>query len=88
MEVICLETRAFYELIEQVVDRLSGSEKEPDKWISADEAMSLLGIKSKTTLQEYRDKGQIRYTQPRKRIILYDRASITEFLERNARETF
>lgn len=88
MEVICLETEAFYELIDRVVDRIDGKSHAPDKWISADEAMKLLSIKSKTTLQEYRDSGQIRYTQPRKRIILYDRDSINEFLERNAQDTF
>lgn len=89
MEVICLETEAFYELIDKVVERLESQSPDIDnKWIDTQEAMSLLGIKSKTTLQGYRDNGDIRFTQPRKKLILYDRDSILEFLEGNARETF
>jgi len=89
MEVICLETEAFYTLLERVVDHLEGqSSEKQDKWISTEEAMSLLGIKSKTTLQNYRNNGDIRYTQPRKKLILYDRESILDFLEGNAKETF
>lgn len=75
-------------MVERVVDRLDNNQNAPDKWISPEDAMKLLGVKSKTTLQEYRDSGKIRYTQPRRRIILYDRDSINEFLERNAQDTF
>jgi hypothetical protein len=88
MDVICLETEAFYTLIDRVVERLeSQSSDNEDKWIGTEEAMRLLGIKSKSSLQDHRDKGDIRYTQPRKKIILYDRESILEFLEGNAKET-
>jgi hypothetical protein len=59
-----------------------------DKWISDEEAMHLLRIKSKSTLQDYRNQGKIRFSQPQKKIILYDRDSIMEFLELNARNTF
>ena len=89
MEVICLETEAFYDLIDKVVERLESQSPDiENKWIDTEEAMSLLGIKSKTTLQGYRDNGDIRFTQPRKKLILYDRESILEFLEGNAKETF
>ena len=88
MEVICLETKAFYELNDKVVERLeSQSSDVEDKWIDTQEAMRLLNIKSKTMLQRYRDNGDIRFTQPRKKVILYDRESILEFLEGNAKET-
>lgn len=89
MEVICLEDKAFFALVEQVVARLKeqyGQVKE--KWVSDDEAMQLLNIKSKTTLQKLRDEGKIRFTQPQKKIILYDRDSINVYLERNAKNTF
>jgi len=89
MEVICLETEAFYTLIDTVVERLESQSPDiENKWIDTEEAMTLLGIKSKTTLQKYRDNGDIRFTQPRKKIILYDRDSILDFLEGNAKETF
>lgn len=89
MQVICLEEAAFYALVEQVVARLReahGEEKE--KWISDEQAMLLLNIKSRTTLQKLRDEGKIRFSQPQKKIILYDRESIESYLERNARDTF
>ncbi len=89
MEVICLEDAAFYSLIEQVVARLKEQHgHEADKWISDEQAMQLLNIKSKTTLQKLRDEGKIRFSQPQKKIILYDRDSINEYLEQNARDTF
>ena len=88
MEVICLEEEAFFELIDRVVERLSGVSQEAPKWINQDEAMRLLNIKSPTTLQEYRNNGEIRFTQPRKRVILYDRDSINEFLDKHAKDTF
>lgn len=88
MEVICLEEEAFFELIDRVVERLSGVSQEAPKWVNQNEAMRLLNIKSPTTLQEYRNNGEIRFTQPRKRVILYDRDSINEFLEKHAKDTF
>jgi predicted site-specific integrase-resolvase len=72
-----------------VVDRLKGKfSVQKDKWISDEEAMEFLNIKSKTTLQKFRDEGKIRFSQPEKKIILYDRDSINAYLEKNAKETF
>ncbi|MBE7172371.1 MAG: helix-turn-helix domain-containing protein [Williamsia sp.] len=89
MEVICLHEPAFYALIEQVIDRLKethGEQKE--QWVSDEQAMTLLNIKSKTTLQKLRDEGKIRFSQPQKKIILYDRHSIDAYLDKNAHNTF
>lgn len=89
MEVICLEDAALYKLVDECVERLKLTHnKEVDRWIGDEEAMKALNIKSRTTLQKYRDEGKIRFSQPQKKIILYDRNSINEFLERNAHETF
>jgi sucrose-6-phosphate hydrolase SacC (GH32 family) len=89
MQVICLEEDAFFALVEQVVARLKKEHnKEKAKWVSDEEAMQLLNIKSKTTLQKLRDEGKIRFSQPQKKVILYDRNSIEIYLENNARETF
>lgn len=89
MQVICLEDAALYTLIEQVVGRLKDQEKErqKDKWISREEAMQMLRISSKTTLQKLRDEGKIRFSQE-KRLILYDRESINKYLEKNSHNTF
>lgn len=89
MEVICLEDAALYTLIEKVLVRLQEKQATTQvKWVNMDEAMHLLNIKSKTTLQKLRDEGRIRYSQPQKKVILYDRDSILAYLERNARNTF
>jgi len=89
MQVICLEEIAFYALIEQVVARLKESNNQAqEKWISDEQAMKLLNVKSKTTLQKLRDEGKIRFSQPQKKIILYDRDSIMAYLDKNSRETF
>jgi hypothetical protein len=89
MQVICLEEAAFYTLVEQVVARLKETHNiTNDKWVSDEQAMQYLNIKSKTTLQKLRDEGKIRFSQPQKKIILYDRESIDTYLEQNAKSTF
>jgi len=89
LNVICLESEAFYALVEEVVDRMkekSGSQQ--DKWISDEEVMQLLRITSRTTLQKLRDEGSIRFSQPTRKLILYDRDSILQYLETHAKDTF
>lgn len=89
MNVICLEEDAFYALVEKVVARLTAQKGvQEEKWISDEEAMHKLRIKSKTTLQKLRDEGEIRFTQPTKKIILYDSDSINDYLDRHAKDTF
>jgi len=89
LNVICLESEAFYALVESVVDRMKDSTNDQhDKWISDKEAMTMLRITSKTTLQKLRDEGAIRYSQPTRKLILYDRDSILEYLETHAKNTF
>ena len=89
MQVICLEETAFYTLLEEVVSRLKEKQQSiQDNWINDDQAMQLLNIKSKTTLQRLRDEGRIRFSQPQKKIILYDRQSIESYLNKNAKNIF
>lgn len=88
MEVICIETAAFEELVNQVYQRLKEKDAQHhDKWIAPDEAMRLLNCK-KTKLQQLRTDGLLRYSQPDRKIILYDRDSISDYLEKNAKDTF
>lgn len=89
LDIICLESEAFYALVEEVVNRLKEKNGiEQERWINDEEAMKLLHVSSKTTLQKYRDEGLIRFTQPSRKLILYDRASILEFLNTKAKDTF
>jgi hypothetical protein len=76
-------------LVEKVIDRIKEKNNiREDKWISGEEAMQKLRITSKTTLQKFRDEGRIRFTQPDKKIILYDNDSINEYLDKHSKSTF
>lgn len=89
MNVICLQDEAFYELVEEVTQRLIAQQQTPkDKWVDTDEAMRILKIKSKTTLQQLRDEGKVRFSQPQKKLILYDRNSLNAYIEEHAKDTF
>lgn len=89
MEVICLEDAAFYKLIDSVVERIQKENSiTEDKWISPEEAKQKLRVKSDTTLSRLRNEGKIRYSQPEKRVILYDVDSIYQYLEKHAKNTF
>lgn len=89
MQVICLQDEAFYALIDRVIERLQEKQGgKPDKWISGEETMKMLRITSKTTLQKLRDEGKVRFSQPEKKIILYDVDSIHDYLNKHAKSTF
>lgn len=89
MEVICLEDPAFYALMEKVIARIQEKNNiREDKWISDAEAMRKLRISAKSTLQKLRDEGKIRFSQPAKKMILYDAVSIDQYLEKHAKDTF
>ena len=89
MEVICIEEKAFYALLDKVYAHIDNRYKERhNKWVSDEEAMKLLNITSKSTLQKFRNEGRIRYSQPEKKIIVYDVDSINDYLEKHAKEPF
>ena len=93
MDVIVIESKAFKEILnqqnekfEKTIQKISkdGNVKE---WIDESEAMEILGIKSKSTLQRYRDMRLIRFSQHGLnggRIIKYDKLSILKYLNQNA----
>lgn len=88
MNVICLHDEAFYKLIEEIIAKLKLDEKSHQMdWIDGESAMAFLGIK-KSTLQNIRNEGLIRYSQPTRKVILYYKPSLIEYLEKNAKETF
>jgi hypothetical protein len=90
MNVITLQEEAFNELVQKIIAEVRQQLSAPprDKWVDGREAMLLLHIKSKTTLQKLRDEGRIKFTQPDHKVILYDRDSIDAYLEKHAKNTF
>lgn len=89
INIICLETKAFYKLLDTVTKYIKETHQvKEDTWIQTEEAMNLLGIKSKSTLQELRNNGSITFAQPMKKVILYKKASILSYLDKSTKETF
>ncbi|TSE07431.1 helix-turn-helix domain-containing protein [Aquimarina algiphila] len=87
MEVICLESQALYMLVDKVVEQIKEKHNvKEDKWISPTQAMRILNISSDTTLQKLRDTMEIEFSQPSRKIILYDRDSIYAYLERHRKK--
>lgn len=90
MGIVVLEDSTLDDFVLRIVTEIRQqlNAKPRDKWIDGEEAMQMLRIKSKTTLQKFRDEGKIRYSQPEPRIILYDRDSIETFIEKHVKDTF
>ena len=96
MEVIIIDSKAFKKLkkdlfeefkqvlIEAKKETLAQLAMESD-WISTEEAKKLLGIKSKSKMQQLRDYGEIVFTKPGK-IILYSKKSIITYLNKHQRK--
>ena len=76
MNVICLQEDAFFELVRQVVEKLKENDpKKEDEWVDGEQAMKILNCK-KTKLQALRTNGEIEYSQPSRKIIIYHRPSL------------
>ena len=88
MKVICLEEQAFNELLDKVVERLMEQRQEKPIWISGDEAMAMLKITSRTTLQKLKNEGHIKFSQPMKKLTLFNYQSILDYLEKHSKEPF
>lgn len=80
-----MDAAEFRRIIDELYERMG---RPPDRWIDSDEAMRLLRITSRTTLQKLRDEGRIRFSQPLPKLILYDRESIMAYIESHAKNPF
>ncbi len=88
MEVVCLESEALYKLVKEVVLKLKPDfENHKSTWVDGQEAMAILNC-GKTKLQELRNSGEIEFTQPSRKAILYKRESLLEYLNKHKRTTF
>ena len=98
MEVIIIGSKAYKKLQEEQLQRFKEVLIEANKeallqlsiesdWIRTEEAKNLLGVKSKSKMQQLRDYGEIEFTQPGK-IILYSKKSIVDYLNRHRVEGY
>jgi hypothetical protein len=87
MEIIVFEKETYWkmqsELIKMFQEALKEAKKPDGDWISTEEAKVLLGVKSKSKMQELRDTSAIQFSKHGKKTIMYSRKSIREFLKKN-----
>lgn len=89
MQVLHISEDALHFLIDKVIEYIDKKKiVEPDRFIDGKEAMKRLGIRSKTTLQKLRDNGDIAFSQPSRRVIMYDKLSIDEYLQKHTKHKF
>lgn len=93
MEIIVFEKEAYQQMHKELIGMVKQAIREAKEealanadpandWLSTEDAKKLLGIRSKTKLQELRDIEAIRFTK-HGRIIRYSKKSILEYLDRN-----
>ena len=83
MKIIVFEEETYYKMLEELKQLIKDATViQKPEWINEKEAKELLGIKSKSKLQQLRDKLDIEFSQYGK-IIRYSRPSILQFLEKN-----
>jgi hypothetical protein len=87
MEIIVFEKDAYWrmqrELMQMFQHAMKEATKQPDDWISTEEAKALLGVKSKSKMQELRDTDAIKYSKHGKKLIKYSKQSILDYLKRH-----
>lgn len=79
-----------FELLEKTISHLEKLQGKEHKkvWLDTNETKNLLSIKSDTSLFNLRSQGLIEYSQPSRKVILYKRDSILEYLEKHSHKTF
>jgi poly(A) polymerase Pap1 len=75
-------------LVARMIARFQEKPVEQDVWLTPKEALRKLNMTSKTSLYQLRVKGEITYTQPRRRVIQYSLKSIQDYLNRNIKRSF
>ena len=90
IDVICLKTDAFYALLDQVIERIDEKyyESKQPTWIDGSEVMEMLGITSRTTLGTIKDSGKIKVSIISKKVVLYDRQSVLDYIESYTKKKF
>lgn len=85
MQVVTIESEAFQQIVEKIEainERLTAKEKQPKEiWYDNDELAEMLHI-SKRTLQNYRDKGTISFSQLGNKIF-YKAQDVEELLAKH-----
>ena len=85
-QILIMQKSDLEKLLEELVSKL---EKAPEKrWILEEEAMSMLGVRSKSFMWSLRSTGKLTVSQPSRKILLYDIESIKNLIESNIKKSF
>lgn len=84
LKIISMDSQAFFELLNQAVAELEEKFGKEEPWVDEATCMSILNIRSRTTLQKLRDTSSIRFSQPTRKHIVYFRQSLYDYLENHA----
>lgn len=86
----CLSDELMERTMNRALDSLVPEYAGKDKLIfyKTEEAMKILRISSLTTMQKIRDEGNITYYTIGKKHILYHKADLEAYLEKNKKSTF
>lgn len=89
MEVIVIQKEAYHQLLREMQSMMEAGIRtaidealQQEEWVDAETAKRLLGIKSKSKLQQLRDFDRIVFSQ-HGRNIKYLRSSLYDYLERH-----
>jgi hypothetical protein len=88
MEIIVFEKETYWRMQQELMGMFQralkeATKKSEDDWISTEEAKVLLGVKSKSKMQELRDLDAIKFSKYGKKLIKYSKSSILKYLEKN-----
>lgn len=87
MEVIVFEKAAYWKMQEKLISMfevaLKNAQPHDEEWISTQEAMDLLGVRSKSKMQELRNTNAIKYSKFGHKLIRYSKPSLMVYLKRN-----
>lgn len=87
MEIIVFEKEAYWKIQAELLERfrqvIQSVTKTDEDWISTEEAKKLLGVKSKSKMQQLRDNDSIKFSKHGRKLIKYSKASILKYLNDN-----
>lgn len=88
-ERIIIDRFDLEQLIDSVITYVKRTQLETNSdWVSSTDAMRLLNLKSQVSLYQLRISGEITYSQPKRKVILYSRTSILAYLAKHQKLSF
>lgn len=88
-QIIFIDDSQLELLAEMIVARIGKhGNLQPDKWMDIEDVMMTLRIKSRSTIQDLRNRGELRFCKINSKTILYDRSSVNEYIQKHIKEKF